>query len=153
MADNNIDWIIHYVQEHDCDCCGKHNEKSFGLTGFANIHTHGLDKYGHKELCIPLDIGKVAGSIINDCGLKIAAGEKFEPGIKFQVIQNYPVFFYEFDKNSDTLYMIMPDKYGRFPVDEDCEFPFNQQMFFAAIIEEENKEIKKEIARRKNYEQ
>lgn len=21
-----IDWVIHYVQGHDCEICGKHNE-------------------------------------------------------------------------------------------------------------------------------
>ena len=154
MTNKDIDWVIHYAQEHDCDYCGKHNENSIGLSGFANIHTHGLDVYNHKEICIPIDIGNVAGIIINDCGLKIKFNkEKFEPGLKFGVIKDYPVLFYEFEKESDTLYMFLPDKYGRFPINEDCEFPFNQQKFYASIIEEENKEIKKEILRRKNYEQ
>ena len=132
-----IDWMIHYVQEHDCEYCGKHEEKSTGFTAFANIHTHGLNKYNHKELCIPIDIGKVAAIILNECGLRIKLGnEKFIPGFDDSVIQDFPVFFHEFE-NSDTLYMILPDPNGKFPDDEECEFPYNKQLLYAQIIEED----------------
>ncbi len=133
-----IDWMIHYVQEHDCECCGKHNENPIGFTGFANIHTHGLDKYNHKELCIPFDIGfKLAGTILNNCGLRIKLEhQEFVPGKNDSVIRNLPVLFHEF-KNSDTLYMIMPDPNGKFPDDEDCEFPYNKQLLYAEIIEKD----------------
>lgn len=134
---NDIDWIIHYVQEHDCDLCGKHDENVTGFTGFANIHTHGLDKYGHKEICVPLDIGKVVVPILNQCGLRIKFdNEKFTPGFNDCVIQKLPVLFHEFE-NSDILYMILPDPNGKFPDDKDCEFPYNQQLFYAQIIEED----------------
>lgn len=133
-----IDWMIHYVQEHDCEICGKHNKNHVGFTGFANIHTHGLNLYNHKELCIPLDIGfKLAGTILNQCGLRIKLkNEKFVPDKDYSVIQNLPVLFYEFD-NSDTLYMIMPDPNGKFPDDDGCEFPYNKQILYAKIIEED----------------
>lgn len=134
----NIDWIIHYVQEHDCEICGKHEDNLIGFTGFANIHTHGLNKYNHKELCVPLDLGyRLSCTILNQCGLRIKLGnEKFVPGFNYSVIQDLPVLFYEFE-NSNTLYMIMPDPNGRFPEDENCEFPFNKQLLYAKIIEED----------------
>lgn len=138
MEEKIVDWLIHYVQEHDCEICGKHEENSIGFTGFANIHTHGLDKYSHKELCIPLDLGmKLAGTILNNCGIRIKLEqEKFVPGKDESVIKGFPVIFHEFE-NSDTLYMIMPDPNGNFPDDEECEFPYNKQLFYAQIIEED----------------
>lgn len=134
-----IDWVIHYVQNHDYEICGKHNENPIGFTGFANIHTHGLNKYNHKELCIPLDIGfKLSGTILNQCGIRIKLEHKeYVPGKDYSVIQNLPVLFYEFD-NSNTLYMIMPDPNGKFPEDDGCEFPYNKQILYAKIIEEDN---------------
>lgn len=133
-----VDWVIHYVQEHDCECCGMHNPNPIGFTGFANIHTHGLNKHNHKEICIPLDIGmQLAGTILNNCGLKIKLeNHEYVPGKDYSVIQNFPVLFYEFE-NSNTLYMIMPDPNGKFPEDEDCEFPYNKQLLYAQIIEED----------------
>lgn len=134
-----IDWVIHYVQGHDCEICGKHNENPIGFTGFANIHTHGLNEHNHKELCIPLDIGfKLSETILNQCGIRIKLEhKKYVPGKDYSVIQNLPVLFYEFD-DSDTLYMIMPDPNGKFPEDDGCEFPYNKQILYAKIIEEDN---------------
>lgn len=136
--ENVIDWIIHYVQEHDCELYGKHDDNPISFNGFANIHTHGLDKYNHKEICIPLDVGmNLAGRILNLCGLAIKLeGEKFVPGFDDSVIQNLPVLFYEFE-NSDMIYMIMPDPNGKFPEDDGCEFPYNKQLLYAQIIEED----------------
>ena len=48
MEEKVIDWIIHYVQEHDCEISGKHEDNPIGFTGFANIHTHVLSKYNNK---------------------------------------------------------------------------------------------------------
>ena len=138
MEEKVIDWIIHYVQEHDCEICGKHEDNPIGFTGFANIHTHGLNKYNHKELCIRLDLGyKLAITILNQCGSRIKLGnEKFVPGSNDSIIQNLPVLFYEFE-NSNTLYMIIPDPNGKFPGDDDCKFPYNKQLLYAQIIEED----------------
>ena len=131
----DIDWVIHYVQNHDCEICGTHDENPTGFYMFANVHTHGLNKYNHKELCVTLDIGDVLVPILNQCGLRIKLGnEKFVPGKDDSVIQNFPVLFHEFP-NSDVLYMILPDANGRFPDDENCEFPYNKQLFYAQIIE------------------
>ena len=33
--------------------------------------------------------------------------------------------------------MIMPDPNGKFPEDDDCEFPYNKQLLYAQIIEED----------------
>ena len=137
MNEKIVDWIIHYVQNHDCDICGMHDPNPIGFDAFANIHTHGLDKHGHKEICIPLDLGmQLAGTILNNCGKRICSGEKFVPGFDDSVIRNLPVLFYEFE-NSNILYMIMPDQNGKFPDDEGCEFPYNKQLIYAEVIEKD----------------
>ena len=134
-----IDWIIHYVQEHDCQICGNHDDSPIGFTGFASIHTHGLNKHGHKEICIPFDIGfELSCMILNQTGLDIKLeNKKFTPGLTDGIIRNFPVLFYEVRNNSDTLYMILPDPNGKFPDDEDCKFPYNKQIIYANIIEED----------------
>lgn len=133
-----VDWVIHYVQEHDCEICNKHVSNPIGFTGFANVHTHGLDKYNHKELCISIDIGfELACQILNNCGLRIKLeNHEFISGKDYSVIRNFPVLFHEFE-NSNTLYMILPDSNGKFPNDEGCEFPYNKQLLYAHIIEED----------------
>ena len=134
----NIDWVIHYVQEEICECCDKHNETPIGFSGFSNIHTHGLGKYNHKEICIPIAIApQLAQALLNECGLRIKYNNvKFVPGYDYTVIKNFPVLFYEFE-NSNKLYLILPDHNGKFPNDKNCEFPYNKQLFYAQIIEED----------------
>lgn len=134
-TNKEIDWIIHYVSNKFCACCNP-EESPISFPLFANVHTHGLAKYGHKELCIPLELDfEIACGILNQCGLKIKYdGIKYAPGKCDDVIKNFPVLFHEFP-DSDKLYMIMPDPNGKFPEDEDCEFPYNKQLIYAEIIE------------------
>lgn len=138
MSNKTVDWMIHYVSNKYCDCCGELEESPISFPLFANIHTHGLDKYNHKELCIPLELDfNIACQILNQCGLRIKYDNvKYVPGRDDTVIQNFPVLFYEFP-NSNTLYMIMPDTNGKFPDEEGCEFPYNRQLLYAQIIEED----------------
>lgn len=134
------DWIIHYVQEHTCDICGTHNKECLGFYGFANIHTHGLSKYNHPEICIPLDIGKdTAMNVLNTLGYRIAvANEKFEEGEDHTVLADgYTVRFVKFDMD-DTLYLILPDVNNRLPGDVQCESPYSHQLFYAEIIHKDN---------------
>lgn len=130
------DWIIHYVQGHTCDICNAHNEEYLGFYGFANIHTHGLEKYNHPEICIPLDIGgDVAVHLLNTLGYRIAiANERFQEGEDHTVLAgNYTARFVKFDMD-DKLYLILPDVNNRLPGDIQCESPYSQQLFYAEII-------------------
>lgn len=134
----HVDWIIHYVNNNFCDCCGVQEQSPISFPAFANIHTHGLDRYNHKELCIPLELDSdIACQILNQCGLKIKYDNmKYVQGKQEGVIQGFPVLFYELP-NSNTLYMILPDPNGKFPDDEGCEFPYNKQLIYSQIIEED----------------
>lgn len=121
----DIDWIIHCVIPDGI------------FEGFLDSHTHGLDKYGHKELGTTIYIDeRIIGNILNDCGLRIAEGHKFVPGFDDTVIKNFPVLFHEFE-DSDKLYLIFPDPNGKFPGDEGCQFPYDRQLIYAEIIEED----------------
>ena len=135
MNDNKIEWVVHYVQEHHCDICGKHEEKSSGFSAFANVHTHGLNLFNHPELCITIDIGpEIIMPVLNTLGLRIKHGESFSPGIYDDALANgYKAKFIKFD-NEDILYLILPDSQNRFPEDSGCEFPYNKQLFYAEII-------------------
>lgn len=130
------DWIIHYVQNHDCDICGKHEENPIGFNGFANIHTHGLKLHGHSEICIPLDIGMdIATNVLNTLGQRIVLNnEVFEEGYNETILANgYKVRFIKFD-GDDMLYLILPDVNNNLPGDDKCEFPYSSQLFYAEII-------------------
>lgn len=136
-----IDWIIHYVSERACDLCEKESDDiSYeGFPAFGNIHTHGLNLHGHRELCIPFGLpSDIAMGILNGCGLQIVDENKeFNEGIYSGILKNgYDVKFISFD-NDPTLYMILPDKNNKFPEDADCEFPYNQQEFYAKIISDD----------------
>lgn len=133
------DWVIHYVQGHTCDICGKHNEDNMGLYGFANIHTHGLNKHNHPEICIPLDIGmEVATQVLNTLGYRIAVkGETFQEGYHDDVLANgYKAKFIKFDED-DKLYLILPDVNNRLPEDDMCESPYSHQLFYTQIIHDD----------------
>lgn len=138
-------WIIHFVQEHDCDCCGKHEEdKGHVLTGFANIHTHGFSTNNHDEICVPFDIGtKVIMQILNTMGFRIRdLNDTFDVGKNSTILGgDFDVEFYR-SNNSKVLYMLLPDPNNKFPGEEGCEFPYSQQKIYADIIEEESKEQK-----------
>ena len=137
-----FDWIIHYVQEHTCECCNKHDKPSerIGFDAFANIHTHGFNEHNHDEMCISLDIGfKLACALLNSIGIRIRNGEAFEEGIRSNVIKDYNVLFYR-SNYSDTLYLLLPDPNGLLPGDDSCMHPYNLQKIYADIIEEDNVE-------------
>ena len=130
------DWIIHHVQNHDCDVCNTHVKDSVGFYGFADIHTHGLNKHNHPEICIPLDISpKVAMNVLNTIGYRIAVnGEIFKEGYNDTVLAGkYRVKFVKFD-DDDTLYLILPDVNNRLPEDDMCDLPYSSQLFYAEII-------------------
>lgn len=134
------DWIIHYVSNNGCACCGTskntNNPSYYNLLGFANVHTHGLDEHGQRELCIVMDIGlERAGALLNAMGDRVAKGEtKFEEGVRTDVLGNgMPVGFIAFD-NDPTLYVMLPDANGVLPGDASCEAPYACQEEYAELI-------------------
>lgn len=136
------DWIIHYVQEHYCQCCGKHEENHVGFPRFANAHTHGLEKHGHDEICIPFDIGpKPTLGLLNEIGLRIReAGEKFEVGCSTDILEDKRRVELYRSNGSKTLYILLPDPNGLLPGEDGCMEPYSFQRTYADIIEEENTE-------------
>lgn len=136
------DWTIHYVQDHDCEKCGKHDEQQNTMyhntdcSYIANVHTHGLNKYGHSEICIVLDLGmEVCGRVLNALGQRIACNyERFEEGYNDTVLANgYKVKFMRFG-NNDTLYLILPDANNNLPEDFGCKIPYCYQIPYAKMI-------------------
>lgn len=138
----SVDWIIHYVSNNGCACCGttkNHSNPSYySLFGFANAHTHGLNKHHQRELCIVLDIGMDrAGALLNEMGIRVADGETyFQEGVRTDVLGNgMPVDFISFE-NDPTLYVMLPDPNGYLPGDERCELPYRSQREYAGLISE-----------------
>lgn len=140
---NKPDWIVHYVTEHcKCSYCNKEplEENNVGFTGFGNTHTHGLDRYGHDEIGLSLDItGEYGVVILNSVGYKIRDGATYKEGRYSEVIQDFDVLFYK-PVDSNILFMLLPDTNGFLPGEIECDFPYNQQKFYADIIAAERKE-------------
>ena len=128
-------WIIHYVAPTVDE---SQSPDYFYEPYFSSIHTHGLDKYGHRDLCLSIAIPpETACTLLNSLGMRIANEEEiFEDGIRIDILANgMKVKFISFD-NDPTLYIILPDKNGKLPDDCDCEEPYSLQEKYAKIISE-----------------
>jgi len=112
-----IDWIIHYV------LCS-------GPNGLCNIHTHGMEKYGHLDFQLVLSLPKdLLGYTLNTLGLRVSGGEKFQDG---QIITDlFEGAEARLNKVTETgrevLRVILPDPKLRWPEDSDCEEPYRFQ--------------------------
>ena len=126
------DWMIHYVAP---TADRSKSPVYYYEPYFANIHTHGLDKYNHRELCISINIGQeTAKELLNSLGMRIVHGDVFTEGIRTDILTNdYDVQFITFD-NDPTLYMILPDVNNKLPMDSDCEEPYCYQEKYAKLI-------------------
>ena len=129
MNNNKYDWIIHYVFGEGDD---------YGL--FADIHTHGLEKYNHPELLITIALPQeIVGAILNNLGIRITNGERFdESELRTDIIaNNVPVKVFNTCVNEKNIsLLIFPDKNLKFPDDEACEFPYNEQYKYLEKIKE-----------------
>ena len=131
------DWIIHYV----APTVDRSKSPAYYYEPyFANIHTHGLDKYNDRELCTSINIGQeTAKKLLNSLGMRIVHGDVFTEGIRTDILKgNYDVQFITFD-NDPTLYMILPDVNNKLPMDSDCEEPYCYQEKYAKIISDNKK--------------
>ena len=129
MNNNKYDWIIHYVFGEGDD---------YGL--FADIHTHGLEKYNHPELVITIALPQeIAGAILNNLGSRIVNGEKFDKDeLRMDIISNnLPVKIHKtYINDKKVCVLIFPDQNSCLPFDDICEFPYNEQYKYLEKIKE-----------------
>ena len=107
----NYEWKIHYVAGYP--------------NGLVNIHTHGLDEFGSKELqmVMPYPL-QDAGKIINKIGKLIRGGRRFNAGDEIHNFfeGGFPVRLIDArESGRDVLRIILPDGEGRWPDDQLCE--------------------------------
>ena len=102
----------------------------------GNYHTHGLDRYGQKELCIVLNLPyETACGILNTMGQRVKDEETiFTEGIRTDVLKNeMDVELLAFD-DDPVLYIIFPDTDGKLPMDDDCKEPYKFQHDYATLL-------------------
>lgn len=126
-----IDWIIHAMANGVY--CSKNNkaENSF-IDGACNFHTHGMEKYGHLDfqVVLELDPNDIA-FILNTLGMRVQSGEKFNAGdLVYGIFADCPIRLDEFEETGRTvLRVIIPDEKNVFPDDEKCNADFKIQLF------------------------
>jgi hypothetical protein len=129
------DWQIHAV-------CNMHEEFP-QYKHIGDYHTHGLDKYGHKELCLPMNFRpEAAVAVLNTIGERISEGAVYFEGL---YEDQFPtsVEFVSFP-DVDELFVILPDSNGRFPDDPDgCSEYYRDQYKHAELIAKVHKGIHK----------
>lgn len=124
-----IDWIIHCCMNGGvCARCGKVED---GFIPYAvNAHTHGMERYGHKDfqLVLRLPVEEI-GRILNTMGLRVQKGERFKDGeLVFGIYEDCPVRLEEFTETDRTvLRVIIPDEHNRFPKESDCSERYRLQ--------------------------
>ncbi len=123
-------WVLHsIIPEEDDIKIGEF---------FGNIHTHGLNDYGHRELCIAFNINPhVSGGLLNALGMDIANNNLIlKEGIVHDKLKNgFDLKIITF-KNDPTLYIILPDPNNKFPEDADCDPEYAKQELYAKHISE-----------------
>lgn len=114
-------WTIHQVVGEDS----------------TNFHTHGLEDYGSLELEINLPIeGRLAAHIINEIGLKIVNGKRYNSrdiisdvvNVNLTVIKAKSIHSGDHD-SEDILRIIIPDENLRFPWDAGCDPIYKKQIW------------------------
>lgn len=80
---NNIEWIIHLCANGNCDECGKREEGFLPYT--CNAHTHGMERYGHMDFQLVLnmkaaEIGRILNTLVYGC----SPADDSKPAIWYQ---------------------------------------------------------------------
>lgn len=115
------DWVIHLVANGACDKCGK-EENSF-LPYTCNAHTHGMERYGHPDFQLVLFLpSEEIGRILNTMGMRVQSGERFKAGDYVSgIYEDCQIRLDTFEETGRTvLRVIIPDKHGVFPENENC---------------------------------
>ncbi len=116
-----INWDIHLVANMPCDECGK--EENGFLPYTCNAHTHGMEQYGHLDFQVVLLLPACEiARILNTMGLRVQNGEHFQAGDYVSgIYEDCQVRLDAFEETGRTvLRVVIPDKYGVFPEDENC---------------------------------
>lgn len=124
------DWIIHaIVNGEKCAISGRTIDSM--IEGSANIHTHGLEKYGHKDfqLVLPYE-RKTYGYILNTLGMRVKNGERFKHGDYVKgIFEDCDVRLETFEESGrDVLRVIVPDENNIFPDESDCNLDYRVQL-------------------------
>lgn len=125
---NPYDWIIHFVSNGACDCCG--NEEDGFPECICNAHTHGMEKYGHLDFQIVVELPyEITGHLLNNMGERVRAGEKFKDGdVISDLLRDYDVRLLRIQEmDREVLRILLPDKNHLFPGDAGCEYPYSEQ--------------------------
>ncbi len=124
-----IDWLVGFTTNGEsCTHCGK-VEHDF-LPCFFNAKTHGMDRYGHKEFQIVLQIDhKMVTYILNSLGVRVQTGKKFQSGDSVsEILQGYDIRLQEFFEGEESvLRVLLPDPNGKFPDDAECDCIYSMQ--------------------------
>ncbi len=126
-------WMLHaVVNGMKCECCGE--EKYPWRPGVYDVHTDGLDDlYGHMDfqIVVGMDI-HITAALLNEMGCRVRAGVQYKQG---DVLDDLLTGGYQvrLDLTTDSaaipvLRIVLPDVAGRWPEEEDCEYPFSLQL-------------------------
>lgn len=126
----NPDWICHLVMVGSCDGCG--NSEYSPLSPYlCDCHTHGLEKYGSKELQLVVKMQQnMIGYLLNTVGAMIRAGAELKDGDYIDcLLEGYLVLITKNEDSSgkEILRIVVPDVKGLFPKDEGCDTPYSLQ--------------------------
>lgn len=123
------DWEIHYAANGVCSGCGEMERNFIPYT--CNAHTHGMEKYGHKDFQLvlktyPAEISRILSTFV----LWVQSGRRFKAGDMVSgVFQDCNVRLDEFEETGRTvLRIIIPDDENRFPEDEGCMEVYRLQL-------------------------
>lgn len=130
--EKEFEWAIHYIANGvACDHCG--DVENPYPQYMCNAHTHGMERYGHLDFQVVLDMGpQIIGYLLNSMGRKVQSGEKFKSeDVISGLFENCTVRLVEVEDSGRTvLRLIIPDSNNHFPEDEGCAPPYNKQLSF-----------------------
>lgn len=125
-----IDWIIHAVANGVY--CSENGQVEDGFVeGACNFHTHGMERYGHLDFQVVLELPpNDIGFILNSLGLRVQAGEKFKDGdLVSGIFEDCDVLLNLFEETGrNVLRVIIPDNNNIFPDDDRCMDVFKLQL-------------------------
>lgn len=133
---DKIDWIIHLCANGiACDDCGELESGFIEYT--CNAHTHGMEKYNHKDFQVVLNMPpKDICYILNTLGLRVQSGERFHAGdLVTGVFLDCPVRLDAYEETGrNVLRVIIPDKDNIFPEDDRCTEPYRLQLISTDML-------------------
>lgn len=140
---HDLDWTIHYCANGVvCMHEGCKKVETGYIPGMCNIHTHGLEKYGHKDFQLVLHYKpETAGYILNTLGMRVKNGEKFKHGdLVENIFLDCPIRLDEYEETGRTvLRVIVPDKYGVFPEQENCMEEYKKQLLHTDMLHNDSR--------------